>query len=142
MRRRGLGPAPRVAGTGSLGHERRPRPRTRVRAASTCAIHPRSGGVHAAPRRSTNRSRSVEEPPQSMRVAISARPRSNPRPPATMPLPDLVAHRGYALRYPENTLVALDAAIRAGAKYVELDVQLSKDGFPVLMHDKTLARMC
>jgi glycerophosphoryl diester phosphodiesterase len=59
-----------------------------------------------------------------------------------MPLPDLVAHRGYALRYPENTLAALDAAIRAGAKFVEFDVQLSKDGFPVLMHDRTLERMC
>lgn len=59
-----------------------------------------------------------------------------------MPLPDLVAHRGYALRYPENTLAALDAAIQVGAKYVEFDVQLSKDGFPVLMHDRTLERMC
>jgi glycerophosphoryl diester phosphodiesterase len=61
---------------------------------------------------------------------------------ARMTLPELVAHRGYALRYPENTLVALEAAIRAGARYVECDVQLSKDGFPVLMHDRSLERMC
>lgn len=58
-----------------------------------------------------------------------------------MPL-DLVAHRGYALRRPENTLAAMEAAIAAGAKYLECDVQLSSDGFPVLMHDRTLERMC
>lgn len=57
-------------------------------------------------------------------------------------LPDLVAHRGHALRRPENTLAAMEAAIRAGAKYLECDVQLSRDGFPVLMHDRTLERMC
>ena len=56
--------------------------------------------------------------------------------------PKLVAHRGYALRYPENTLSAMEAAINAGARYVECDVQLSSDGFPVLMHDRTLERMC
>lgn len=56
--------------------------------------------------------------------------------------PELVAHRGYALRYPENTLAAFEAAIVAGARYVECDVQLSADGFPMLMHDRTLERMC
>jgi glycerophosphoryl diester phosphodiesterase len=56
--------------------------------------------------------------------------------------PDLVAHRGYALRYPENTLVAFEAAITAGARFVECDVQLTADGVPVLMHDRTLERMC
>lgn len=57
-------------------------------------------------------------------------------------IPELVAHRGYALRYPENTLVAMEAAIAAGARFVECDVQLSADGYPVLMHDRTLERMC
>jgi glycerophosphoryl diester phosphodiesterase len=57
-------------------------------------------------------------------------------------LPQLVAHRGYALRYPENTLAAMEAAIEAGALFVECDVQLSQDGVPVLMHDRTLERMC
>jgi glycerophosphoryl diester phosphodiesterase len=56
--------------------------------------------------------------------------------------PELVAHRGYALRYPENTLAAFEAAISAGARFVECDVQLSADGVPVLMHDRTLERMC
>ncbi|MCY2962026.1 MAG: glycerophosphodiester phosphodiesterase family protein [Planctomycetota bacterium] len=59
-----------------------------------------------------------------------------------MSTPELVAHRGYAARYPENTLAALEAAIDAGARHVEVDVQLSADGFPVLFHDRTLDRMC
>lgn len=59
-----------------------------------------------------------------------------------MQLPELVAHRGYAARYPENTIVALEAAMRAGARHVEIDVQLSKDARPFLFHDRTLDRMC
>jgi glycerophosphoryl diester phosphodiesterase len=59
-----------------------------------------------------------------------------------MSFPDLVAHRGWARNYPENTLSAVDAAIEAGARFVEIDVQLSSDGFPVLFHDRDLLRMC
>lgn len=54
----------------------------------------------------------------------------------------LIAHRGYTARYPENTLVAIEAAIEAGAKFVEVDVQLATDGTPVLFHDRMLDRMC
>lgn len=54
--------------------------------------------------------------------------------------PELVAHRGYAKRYPENTLPALAAALRAGVHYIEVDVQLTADGVPVLFHDVELAR--
>lgn len=57
-----------------------------------------------------------------------------------MPTPALIAHRGHAARYPENTLLALEAALRAGARYVEFDVQLSRDGIPVLLHDADLER--
>lgn len=57
-------------------------------------------------------------------------------------LPDLVAHRGYASRFPENTIPALAAAMEAGARFVEVDVQLSSDGHPFLFHDRTLERMC
>lgn len=57
-------------------------------------------------------------------------------------IPQLVAHRGYALRFPENTLIGVDAAIRAGARYVEIDVQLSADQVPVLFHDRKLIRIC
>ena len=56
--------------------------------------------------------------------------------------PQLVAHRGYAFRYPENTLLAIQAAVEAGAKYVEFDVLLSSDKVPVLFHDRDCQRMC
>ena len=59
-----------------------------------------------------------------------------------MHIPELVAHRGYALHYPENTLIGIEAAIRAGARYIEVDVQLSADRVPVLFHDRTLDRLC
>ncbi len=59
-----------------------------------------------------------------------------------MIIPELVAHRGYALRYPENTLIGIEAAMSAGARYVEVDVQLSADITPVLFHDRTLKRVC
>lgn len=54
--------------------------------------------------------------------------------------PALVAHRGYASKYPENTLPSLRAAVEAGATYIEFDVQLSRDGVPVLLHDSDLVR--
>jgi glycerophosphoryl diester phosphodiesterase len=59
-----------------------------------------------------------------------------------MRCPELCAHRGFAAEYPENTIAALEAAIVAGARFVEIDVQLSRDGVPVLFHDRTLERMC
>jgi glycerophosphoryl diester phosphodiesterase len=55
-------------------------------------------------------------------------------------LPPIVAHRGWATRYPENSLVALRAAIDAGVPRVEFDVQLSVDQVPVVIHDPTLER--
>lgn len=54
----------------------------------------------------------------------------------------LVAHRGYPARLPENTLPSIEAALQAGARYVEVDVQLSKDAEPVLFHDRDLQRLC
>lgn len=56
--------------------------------------------------------------------------------------PVFVAHRGYAAAYPENTLLALDAAWQCGAKFVEVDIQLSSDHVPVLFHDRDLQRLC
>ncbi len=55
-------------------------------------------------------------------------------------LPPIVAHRGWATRHPENSLVALRAAIDAGVPRVEFDVQLSADQVPVVIHDPTLER--
>lgn len=54
--------------------------------------------------------------------------------------PKLVAHRGFSLRYPENTLLSIEQAFIAGACYVECDVQLTLDGVPVLLHDTDLLR--
>ncbi len=53
----------------------------------------------------------------------------------------LVAHRGYQRHYPENSPLALEKAIACGACYVEIDVQFSADGVPLLYHDDTLERI-
>ncbi|NND80987.1 MAG: hypothetical protein HKN50_01030 [Gammaproteobacteria bacterium] len=55
--------------------------------------------------------------------------------------PILVAHRGYSGRYPENTLLAYEAAYEHGARWMELDLQMTRDRVPVLHHDETLKRM-
>lgn len=55
--------------------------------------------------------------------------------------PTLIAHRGASARYPENTIVAYQAAIDAGAKFMELDVQLTIDRVPIVHHDVDLSRM-
>jgi glycerophosphoryl diester phosphodiesterase len=52
-----------------------------------------------------------------------------------------IAHRGYPEKYPENTLTAYQAAYELDFTHVELDVHLSKDGVPVIMHDASIERM-
>src|SRR5579864_105609 len=54
--------------------------------------------------------------------------------------PHVSGHRGASAKAPENTLAALDAAWRAGATLAEIDVQLTRDGHVVLMHDRTVDR--
>ncbi|MBO3736097.1 glycerophosphodiester phosphodiesterase [Actinoplanes flavus] len=51
-----------------------------------------------------------------------------------------VAHRGYSTVAPENTLPAFAAALRAGATFVEFDVRVTRDGVPVVIHDRTVDR--
>jgi glycerophosphoryl diester phosphodiesterase len=53
---------------------------------------------------------------------------------------EIIAHRGYSARAPENTLAALDAAVTAGADAVEFDIQIAACGTPVLFHDPMLGR--
>lgn len=53
----------------------------------------------------------------------------------------LVAHRGYQQRYPENTIIAYQQAIAAGALNIETDILLSADLQAVLYHDPTLTRV-
>lgn len=55
--------------------------------------------------------------------------------------PLLVAHRGYSGCYPENTLLAYQAAYDCGARHMELDLQMTRDRVPVLHHDQSLLRM-
>lgn len=52
-----------------------------------------------------------------------------------------VAHRGDPYRVRENTLPSLRSALDLGADAVEIDVRLSRDGVPVLLHDATLKRL-
>lgn len=52
----------------------------------------------------------------------------------------IVAHRGDSARAPENTLEAAERALEGGSDAWELDVQLSRDGIPVVIHDDTLTR--
>ena len=54
--------------------------------------------------------------------------------------PLLVAHRGASSTHPENTLPAFETAIALGADAIELDVRLSADGVPVVMHDADVGR--
>ncbi len=60
--------------------------------------------------------------------------------PTEMPARGLCAHRGAMATHPENTMPAFAEALRLGARMIEFDVQLSRDGALVLMHDDTLDR--
>lgn len=52
----------------------------------------------------------------------------------------LIAHRGASAYAPENTLAAMVEAKKRGAKWVEIDVKLTRDGFPVIIHDDKVDR--
>ena len=56
------------------------------------------------------------------------------------PRPLIIAHRGLAHRVPENTLASVRAALELPVDGIEIDVYLSADGVPVVMHDPTLDR--
>lgn len=53
----------------------------------------------------------------------------------------VAAHRGDWRNYPENSIGAIESAIRMGVDIVELDLKLTKDSVLVLMHDRTIDRM-
>ncbi len=52
------------------------------------------------------------------------------------------AHRGFSGRYPENTMLAFRKAIEAGCDGIELDVQMTRDGHLVVIHDESVDRTC
>ncbi len=52
----------------------------------------------------------------------------------------IAAHRGWSSRYPENTLAAFRAALTEDIDEIELDIHLSRDGVPVIIHDGKVER--
>ncbi len=53
---------------------------------------------------------------------------------------EVTAHRGASINYPENTMLAFEKALELGADWIELDVQQTKDGKIIVMHDTNLKR--
>ena len=58
----------------------------------------------------------------------------------TLKLPKLIGHRGVKDLCPENTLESILKAFDLGLSFVEIDVKISKDKVPILLHDDTLDR--
>ncbi len=54
---------------------------------------------------------------------------------------EITAHRGGALEAPENTIAAIEQAIKDGADWIEIDVQESSDGVVMVVHDSDLKRV-
>lgn len=52
----------------------------------------------------------------------------------------VIAHRGHSAGAPENTLAAIRRAVTANAPWIEIDVQVARNGTPVLLHDLSLER--
>lgn len=55
-------------------------------------------------------------------------------------MPQVIAHRGYKAKFPENSLLAFHVAIQAGATALETDIHLTKDNVVVLSHDADLKK--
>ena len=80
--------------------------------------------------------------------APDPKPDPNPVPEPTEPQPPvpgpftgyLIMHRGYNRVAPENTLSAFKLAAEMGYQYVECDIQFTKDGVPMILHDTTVTR--
>ena len=53
----------------------------------------------------------------------------------------VVAHRGFCGKYPENTMLAFQKAVENQCDEIELDVQLTKDGEIVIIHDESIDRV-
>jgi len=52
----------------------------------------------------------------------------------------IIAHRGASYSAPENTIAAIKAAKDQNAKYIEVDVHLSRDGEIIVIHDSSVDR--
>lgn len=69
-----------------------------------------------------------------LKDALEPKPPVEPEPPVIR----YVAHRGYHVQAPENTMPAFAAAEEAGYQFLESDVHFTKDGVAVLCHDSTI----
>jgi glycerophosphoryl diester phosphodiesterase len=76
----------------------------------------------------------------AMQRAVAARPGRPERPYFSGQQPMFFAHRGGALLAPENTLVAFERGASYGADALELDIQMTRDGELVVIHDMTVDR--
>ena len=47
---------------------------------------------------------------------------------------EIVAHRGYHIKFPENSIASYESAITLGADAIELDVRLTADRIPIVYH--------
>ena len=56
--------------------------------------------------------------------------------------PLVIAHRGFSARHLENTLPAIESAVRLGVDFVEIDVHETRDGEIIVFHDYRLNRIC
>lgn len=52
----------------------------------------------------------------------------------------VLGHRGIRARYPENTMLSFQKAVELGVDMIEMDVRMSSDGIPVVIHDARLER--
>ena len=52
----------------------------------------------------------------------------------------MIGHRGFPTRAPENTLSSFSKAIEVGVDMIEFDVTLTKDGIPIVLHDRSVNR--
>lgn len=55
-------------------------------------------------------------------------------------VPFVVAHRGNSSLFPENTMISFQSAVNMHADFIEMDLWMSKDSIPIIMHDETLGR--
>ncbi len=68
-------------------------------------------------------------------------PKSSDDSTAVKPKPIFVGHRGDIHQHQENSIAAILATLKGGVSQVEFDIQISKDGMPVLLHDPDLERI-
>ena len=57
-----------------------------------------------------------------------------------MKFPKIIGHRGAAGLAPENTLSSIKKAYKSGLVFIEIDVKVTKDNIPILLHDDTIDR--